>query len=174
MRSLILFLTPCAREREVLEETEGSLREYEDRWKPILARIEKHKDKVWGLAYDKERIRAHWGNSSHADVTLLMLGGGCQSSVVEKIRYLSLWDDFLGVPRTEVLQPDFTEKVILPDGAEAVLSEIQALSRQSNLLVVAEGLAQRIIDIPDYDITTEPILVRPRVPKESYLSGHWW
>jgi hypothetical protein len=160
--------------REVLEETDGGLKGYEDRWKPILTKIEKHKDRVFGLAYDKEKICAHWGDGNHANVTLLMLGGGCQSSIIEKIRYLSLWGNFIGVPSAEVLQLDFTEKVILPDGTEAVLSEIPPLSKQANLLVVAEGLAQRIIDIPDYDITTEPIFVRPRVPKESYLTGHWW
>ena len=160
--------------RENLEDIDGNLMEYEDRWKPILGRIEKHKNRVFGLAYDKEKICAHWGDSSHANVTLLMLGGGCQSSVMKKIHYLSLWGNFIGVPSAEVLQLDFTEKVILPDGTEALLSEITPLSKQTNLLVVAEGLAQRIIDICDYDITTEPILIRPRIPKESYLTGHWW
>ncbi len=160
--------------REVLEETDGGLKEHEDRWKPILTKIEKHKDRVFGLAYDKEKICAHWGNRSHANVTLLMLGGGCQSSVMEKIPYLSLWVNCVGIPSVEVLQIDFTEKVILPDGTEGLLSDIPPLSKQTNLLVIAEGLAQRIIDICDYDITTEPILIRPRIPKESYLIGHWW
>ena len=102
-----------------------------------------------------------------------MLGGGCQSSITEKIRYLSLWDSFIGVPSAEILQLDLTEKVILPDGTEALLSEISPLLKQANLLVVAEGLAQRIIDICDYDITTKPILRRSRIPKESCLTGHW-
>jgi len=160
--------------RESLEENEGNLIKYEDRWKPIFDKIEKHKNQVFGLAYNKERIPVHWGNGNHAEVTLLMLGGGCKSSIIEKISQLSLWDNFIGTPLAEILGLNFTETVILPNGTEAILSKIPLLLNQADLLVVAEGLAQRIINIPPYDFTTEPILPRPRLPRDDYLNGHWW
>jgi len=95
--------------RESLENNDGNLNKYEDRWKPILSKIEKHKDKVFGLAYDKEKIPAHWGNGNHADVTLLMLGGGCQSSIMQKVHHLSLWGNFIGAPHPEILGLNFTD-----------------------------------------------------------------
>ena len=166
--------SPLRQRRETLENIDGNLRQYEDRWRPILNEIEGHKSRVFSLGYDKERIRANWGDKNKADVTLLMLGGGCQSCMMDRIHNMSLWQNFVGAPSHEILNLDFTEKVILPEGTEAVLSEIPPLSQQAGLLVVAEGLAQKIIDIPDYEIVTEPIFVRPRVPKENYLTGQWW
>jgi hypothetical protein len=160
--------------RENLEKSEGSLFRYKGRWEPIFTKIEKHKDRVFGLAYGMERIPDHWGDRDHAKVTLLMLGGGCQSSIMQKISYLFLWENFIGTPNREILKLSLTEKVIFPDGTEGILSKIPQLLNQTDLLVIAEGLAQRSIDIPPYDFMTEPIFPRPRIPRESYLTGHWW
>jgi hypothetical protein len=41
-------------------------------------------------------------------------------------------------------------------------------------MVIAEGMAQKIIDIPDYEIVSEPLFIRPAIPREDYLAEHWW
>jgi len=54
------------------------------------------------------------------------------------------------------------------------ISEAPHLSEQNKLMVIAEGLAQKIIDIPDYEIVTEPLFVRPPISRRDYFADHWW
>jgi len=160
--------------REQLEKDNQVLREYHTRCKAIIQKIEAHKLKVFGLAYDKERKLSNWGNRNQASVILLMLGGGSQSEFLKRIFQSVLWENTLGPPKAEQLSLGHTNWTILPNGEELGLSAMPRLSEQAKLTVIAEGLAQKIIDIPDYEIVSEPLFVRPPIPWNDYLADHWW
>jgi hypothetical protein len=178
-RSLSEILTQIAGhslryKREHLEITTGGIRNYIKSIKPVLSQIKRHKGKIFGLAYKKELKRTNWGTRNKAHVTLIMLGGGCQTDVIKDFGRLEIWENVLGTPSVETLQLDLAEKVLLPDCTETLLSSVPSLSEQSYLLVVAEGLANRIVDIPEYGVTSHPLYVPPVIPWDNYLDGHWW
>lgn len=162
------------RKREHLEITTGGIRKYIQLIKPVLIGIKRHKEKIFGLAYKKEPKRTKWGTRSKANVTLIMLGGGCQTDVIKDFGRLEIWENVLGTPSVETLQLDLVEKVLLPDCTENLLFNLPNLSEQGYLLVVAEGLANRIVDIPEYGVTSKPLFVPPVIPWDNYLDGHWW
>lgn len=160
--------------REHLEFTTGGIREYSQSFEPVLRQIQKHKDRMFGRAYQKETKRQIWGTRNKALVTFLMLGGGCQSDVMKDFGRLSVWRNVLGAPSTETLNLDLAERVLLPDCTETSLSDVPSLSEQGNLLVVAEGLANKIVDIPDYGITSEPLFAPPVIPWDAFVKNDWW
>jgi len=67
-----------------------------------------------------------------------------------------------------------TTKAIALPGIETDLESEEELSKQAHLMVIAEGLANRIIDIPPYGITKQP-LIKPKAPRCDYhITGDWW
>jgi len=165
---------PIRYRREQLEKDNQILKEYHTQCKSVVRQIGSHKSRVFGLAYHMERKLVNWGNKTQASVILLMIGGGSQSEFLRRLSQSALWENNLGSPRAEYLNLGHTDRVILPNGEELVLSEIPNWSEQTKLLVIAEGLAQKIIDIPDYEIVSEPLFVRPPVSRNDYLVDHWW
>jgi hypothetical protein len=160
--------------REAVEKDGQVLRVHHTHCEGIIKEIACHKSKVFGLAYDKERKLANWGDKNQANVTLLMLGGGSQSEFLKRVFQSVLWENVLGAPRRERLSLGHTDSIILPNGGELRLSETHSLSDHARLLVIAEGLAQKIIDIPDYDIQSEPLFVWPRIPRNEWRGDRWW
>jgi hypothetical protein len=132
---------------------------------------------MFGHGYEKEPAQRNWGDPGRADVTVLMLGGGCQVDVVQDVGSRALWTDVVGRPQVELLNLSRAKDILLPDGREATLSGVPELRDDGRLLTIAEGLAHKVIDIPEYGITTRPFLEGPRThrePLDGFFEGHWW
>ncbi len=138
--------------REHLQEKDDGLYKHREVLKPILDEFDNHKKKMFFLAYQKEKRQADWGTPKEAFITLLLLGGGCKIDVIYKLSHNKLWDNVIGSPDWDILGIDLTNTVLMPDGSEELISEVESFSKQIDLLVIAEGLANKIIDIPEYGV----------------------
>jgi hypothetical protein len=140
----------------------------------VLAQIERHKKNTFGKAYSKESCARIWGDHNAANITVLMLGGGCQIDVIQNIAKQSVWENVLGPSPSESLSLHLTQNVLLPNGKTCLLRDIPSLLQQSYLMVIAEGLANKIIDISEYGIVSQPLYQRPKLNWNDYYIEHWW
>ena len=154
--------------RESLQRAEGGLTKYRCQCKATLEAIDRHRRMTFGRGYEKEKNPRRW-----EDVVLLLIGGGCQSDLVQELAHRGLWQNVIGSPSVEVLGLDTTKHVLGPDAREHLLEEVAVFAEQAYLLIIAEGLANKIVDIPEFGITTRG-LVKPRnrkpIPPELWFA----
>lgn len=150
-------------QREALQRSAGGLRKYQLHCEHLIKKIGTHKRRQFGIGYGKEPLAKTWGNRQKADVTMLMIGGGCQVDVIQQLAGFSLWESVLGAPTSELLDLELTDQALLPNGARTQLRDVESLSGQAKLLIIAEGLANRIVDIPPFGITRDSV-VKPTEP----------
>jgi hypothetical protein len=158
--------------REALQRGEGGLRKYGSHCEPVLADMDRHRRVTFGHGYQKERMARIWGDSTRADVTLLLIGGGCQADLIQDLSHRELWPNVLGGPSVEVLSLELAKQVLGPDALEHPFGTMAGFDRQAHLLIIAEGLANKIVDIPEFGVTRgELIKPRQRRPIPPEL---WW
>jgi len=155
--------------REALQRSEGGLANYRCQCKDALVAIDRHRRTTFGHGYMKEKTPSKWG-----DVVLLLIGGGCQADIVQELSHNVLWQNTIGSPSVEVLGLDVTKQVLGPDGREYPLDKVAGLEEQAYLLIIAEGLANKIVNIPPFGVTTKG-LVKPRqrrpIPPELWFAN---
>ena len=92
--------------------------------------------------------------------------------LIQELSYRELWQNTIGSPSVEVLGLDVTKHVLGPDGRECPMGKVASLEQQAYLLIIAEGLANKIVDIPPFGVTRED-LVRPRT-RRAIPPELWW
>jgi len=142
--------------REALQVSERGLARHRAHFQDVLDQIAKHRRLTFGAAYKLAKKTRVWN-----DLVLLLLGGGCQVQVIRDLGATKPWVNLPKCPRVESLDLRTTDLAVLPNGSEKRLSAIPSLDGQTVLLVVAEGLATRIIDIPPYGIRVRPLFTNP-------------
>lgn len=147
--------------REALQRAEGGLTKYRCQCEATLKAIDKHRRTTFGHGYGKEKRASRWGDRDGANVVLLLIGGGCKADLVEELSHRPLFQNIIGSPSVEVLGLDVTKQVLGPDGREYPMGKVAGFEQQAYLLTIAEGLANKIVDIPPFGITRKG-LIRPR------------
>jgi hypothetical protein len=162
------------KKRELYESDGRGLWRVKDSIQGVLSEIQSHKQRIFGKGYSKEQYAPKWGDLKASNITVLMLGGGCQTDVIRSIANQSVWENVLGPSPYQSLSLSFTENVLLPNGNICLLQDNIPLLQQSYLMVIAEGLANKIIDIPEYGIVSHPLYQRPILNWNDYYIEHWW
>jgi len=159
--------------REDLQRKNGGLMLYREHCRRVLAQIYEHQRTTFGHGYLKEPQQRKWGDRDQAKVTLLLIGGGAQSDVIQDLAGKPLWEHVIGSPTVEILDPDVAH-ALLPSGEECSVSKLRGLADQIPLLIIADGLARRIVDIPPYGACSEPLATpRPPMP-DDHVYDQWW
>jgi hypothetical protein len=159
--------------REALQQEENGLKRHRSECAGLLASIDKHRRTTFGSAYRMEKRPDHWGNRKEADIVSLLIGGGARVDLVQDLNLGPLWPNMIGGPAPKVLDLDVTKWVLDPLGGERRLAEIAADGHRPYLLIIAEGLANKIVDIPPFGSieSTEQIGPRKRIP---IPPDQWW
>ncbi len=157
--------------RETLQKSHGGLDRFRSRCEKALGSINGHRRRTFGQGYQKEKQAHRWGDRKDADIDLLLIGGGCQVDIVQKIARSDLWENTIGKPRTRNLNLEITQHVLLPGGKDYQLDHIDEIKEKSYLLIIAEGLANKIPDIPEFCIGEEVVM---QDAKSSNLPGATW
>jgi hypothetical protein len=163
--------------REALQRAEGGLAKYRRECQAALMAVDKHRRRTfWEGRAQEVRVYnvrlSDWGNRDRAKVALLLIGGGSHVDLVEELSYGELWQTQIGAPPVEVLGLDVTRQALGPDGREYLIDEVAGLKEQAYLLIIAEGLANRIVDIPPFGfVAGELVKPRPSVPLPLDLWG---
>lgn len=159
--------------RERFQQRQGGLMACREPCHQVLAQIDRHRRQTFGRGYSKEPQRPIWGDVNRARVTLLLVGGGAQVDLIQEVAGQQLWENVIGGPTVEILGPDM-EHVLLPDGKECPIDDLSDLAAQVHLLIIADGLAKRIVDIPPFDTCNEPATTPIPVKLDNRVFDHWW
>jgi hypothetical protein len=158
--------------REALQRAEGGLTEYRCQCEATLMAMDKHRRMTFGHGYGKEKKVSIWGDPDQAYLVLLLIGGGCQADLVQELAHRPLWENMIGCPSVEVLGLDVTKQVLGPDGREYPMGSMAGFRDQAYLLIIAEGLANKIVDIPEFGVSRGELVKPPtRRPIPPDL---WW
>ena len=163
--------SPRAR-RETMQLSVPKLEQHRGLFEGTLQAMARHRLKTFGHGYSKEMRAPLWGDRDRAKVIVLLIGGGCQLDVVQGLADGVLWPGVLGIPTVHKLGLDVTKHVLLPDGHEDRMDSSPEYMTQAHLLLIAEGLANKIVDIPPFGVATENLVrARKRVPVPPEF---WW
>ena len=158
--------------RETLQRAEGGLANYRCQCEATLKVIDKHRSTTFGHGYGKERRAPNWGDRNKANVVLLLIGGGSRVDLIDKLSRHDLWQNIIGSPSVDPLHLNVTKHVLGPDGREYPMGKVAGFEEQAYLLIIAEGLANKIVDIPEYGLTSRDLVIhRKRKPIPPEL---WW
>ena len=132
--------SPRAR-RETMQLSVPKLEQHRDLFEDTLQAMARHRLKTFGHGYSKEKRTSLWGDRDRAKVDVLLIGGGCQLDVVQRLADGELWPSVIGIPKVRPLGLDVTKHVLLPDGREDRIDSNTEFATQAHLLLIAEGLA---------------------------------
>lgn len=157
--------------RESLQRSDGSLGCYRQECQDTIDAIDKHRRTTFGYGYSKEKCASIWGDRHRADIVLLMIGGGCAVDLVQDVASADLWNNVIGKPDVEMPGLDVTKYILGPDGREHKIDELSKFEEHLHLLIIAEGLAHKIVDIPEWEVSKKQLITRKRCPIPPEL---WW
>ncbi|MCX5632151.1 MAG: hypothetical protein NTW93_00500 [Phycisphaerae bacterium] len=144
--------------REKLVAENVGLSNCKDEIEPHLCKMIDHRTKFFGYAYHKEAKQSIWGNKRNANLTIVFFGGGSKLDVIkERFIYSDIWENILGQAEHILPKLEVCNHAITPNGSLLNIDEHKDIGNDSSLLLIAEGLASRIIDIPEYGIQAERI-----------------
>jgi len=138
--------------RESLIKIDGGLSGYIEYVQEYLNRMIEHRFRCFGRGYDKEKKLLLWGDSKEAKLKMLLVGGGSRIDVVKRTLVNNqIWPAVLGYAEYDVPDLEKCEKALLPNGNVVNLRD-EKVFNSTHILLLAEGLASRSIDIPEYGI----------------------
>ena len=153
--------------RENLTQEMGGLHAYMDKVNHYLIDMLKHRDKCFGRAYYKETKQSIWGDRTRADITMVFCGGGSKLDIIRNTFSNSdIWENVLGNATYICPELEKCKNALTLDHGIVNINRDGGAEDNLNLLLIAEGLASKMIDIPEYGIETKRVHIPKRVEFE--------